>query len=331
MNRAAESDPPYALLTPDTVIDAVEAATGVYSDGRQLALNSYENRVYQVGIEESLPVIVKFYRPQRWSDEAILEEHGFSAELAAQEIPVVAPIQYPAGTLLNHAGFRYAVFPRQGGRSPELDDRETRLWLGRFIGRIHAVGASGGFQHRHSVSVQRLGYESREYLLENDWLPAHLIDAFTTLTADMLAQIEGAFQRAGSYNEIRLHGDCHPGNILWTDDGPHFVDLDDCQTGPAIQDLWMLLSGDRESMTAQLADIMEGYQQFHHFNARELHLVHSLAALRMLHYAAWLARRWHDPAFPMAFPWFDQPRYWEELILGLREQSAMIDELPLPV
>ncbi len=322
--------PPYAGLDPNTVINAIEHY-GYLCDGRLLALNSYENRVYQVGIDEQPPIIAKFYRPGRWSDAMILEEHAFALELEAAEIPMVAPLVFDGRTLLEHAGFRFALFPRRGGRTPELDNDDTLEWLGRFLGRIHAVGASRPFTDRLELTIQRFGTEPREYLLNNGWLPGHLEDVFAGLTEDLLKQITNAYQRCGQYQRIRLHGDCHPSNILWTDSGPHFVDLDDCQTGPAIQDLWMLLSGDRAEMSGQLSIIMEGYEQFRAFDPRELHLLQALRTLRMIHYTAWLARRWHDPAFPMAFPWFNTMNYWEQQVLDLREQAALIDEAPLSV
>ncbi|MGD8430825.1 MAG: serine/threonine protein kinase [Ectothiorhodospiraceae bacterium] len=321
---------PYDALGPATVLDAVDSV-GLRTDGRQLPLNSYENRVYQVGIEDAEPVVVKFYRPGRWSDEAILEEHAFAGELVDREIPVVAPTAFDGETLHRFAGFRFAVYPRRGGRPPELDNPDHREWLGRFLGRIHAVGAAKAFRHRPRFSVEDYGEGSRRFLLEGGFVPAHIEDAYRTLTADLLEAVNAAFDRAGNYEEIRLHGDCHPGNILWTDDGPHFVDLDDCRTGPAVQDLWMLLSGEREEMTVQLSDVIAGYEDFCEFDRRELHLVEALRTLRIMQYAAWLARRWDDPAFPHAFPWFGTDRYWEEHVLALREQASALQEPALVV
>lgn len=321
---------PFGNLGPDQVLDAVEAV-GFRCDGRFLALNSYENRVYQVGLEDSTPVVVKFYRPGRWSDEAILEEHAFSQQLADAEIPVVAPLAIEGRTLLHGGGFRFAVFPRRGGRWPELGDPDTREWLGRFLGRIHAVAATRRFQHRPALDRTTYGVEPSRYLQEAGLIPAHLAEAYRTLIDDLLARIEACYARAGAVAQIRLHGDCHPGNILWSDAGPHFVDLDDCRTGPAVQDLWMLLSGDRQEQSLQLSDIVAGYEEFHDFDRRELHLIEALRTLRMIHYAAWLARRWSDPAFPLAFPWFGTDRYWEEHVLALREQAALMDEPPLAI
>jgi Ser/Thr protein kinase RdoA (MazF antagonist) len=315
---------PYYRLDPDTVLHAIESL-GLVTDGRLLPLNSYENRVYQVGIEAVEPVIAKFYRPGRWTDEQILEEHAFSLELAAAEIPLVAPQLHHGHTLHQHRGFRFAVFRRQGGHAPELEDRNTRLWLGRFIGRIHAVGASKPFCRRPALTPERFGDQSIETIISGSWLPAHLEPAFTSLGRDLMISIRAAWQRAGSVAGIRLHGDCHPGNLLWRD-GPFFVDMDDCQTGPAVQDLWMLLSGSTVDMQDQMTDLIEGYRQFMDFDLRELQLIEALRSLRMLHHAAWLAQRWEDPAFPIAFPWFGEPRYWENLVLGLREQLSALQE-----
>lgn len=325
-----EPDTPYASLSPDTVLSAIDAL-GLVTDGRVLALNSYENRVYQVGIEEDTPLVAKFYRPGRWSDAQILEEHAFTIELAELEIPVVAPLILDGASLHVYEGFRYSVSPRRGGRWPELQDKEELIWTGRFMARIHVAGAARHFEHRPQLDVQTFGVASAEFLLKNNWLPAHIRHAYETLAEDLLERIDDAIERAGEVRLIRLHGDCHPGNILWTDSGPHFVDFDDCRTGPAVQDLWMLLSGERVEMERQLAYVLEGYAEFHDFDARELHLVEALRTLRMMHYAAWLARRWKDPAFPRAFPWFNTDRYWEEHILHLREQAAAMDEPPLRI
>jgi Ser/Thr protein kinase RdoA (MazF antagonist) len=327
MNDTADQNTPYYRLDPDTVLQSVES-TGLLTDGRLLALNSYENRVYQVGIEEEQPVVVKFYRPGRWSDEQIREEHSFSLELEQAEIPLVAPTVIDGETLFHHDGFRFTVFRRQGGHAPELEDQETRLWLGRFIGRIHAVGRSRAFDSRPAVTPEAYGDESIRTLIEDRWIPPHLENAFESLAGDLMVQVRGAWDRAGPFDRIRLHGDLHLGNLLWRD-GPFFVDLDDCRSGPAMQDLWMLLSGDRHEMEKQLADVLEGYTQFCDFDRRELNLTEALRTLRMLHHAAWLARRWQDPAFPAAFPWFDSARYWEDLVLSLREQLSALQEHPL--
>lgn len=321
---------PYQALTPDRVIAAVESQ-GYLSDARILALNSYENRVYQVGIEDATPLIAKFYRPGRWSDEQILEEHGFTHELADLEIPVVPPMVNADGSSLFHfEGFRVALYPRQGGHAPELDQLDNLVVLGRFLGRIHAAGAQRSFAYRPTVDIQSYGIDSYEYLREQQFLPAELEKAYCSLCEDLIQAVERNFARI-SYTPIRLHGDCHPGNILWRDERPHFVDFDDARSGPAIQDLWMLLSGDRDQQSLQMQKILEGYEQFCDFNTAELSLIESLRTLRIMHYAAWLARRWGDPAFPMNFPWFNSSRYWSEHILELREQLAALNEPPLVV
>ncbi len=319
---------PYAGLSPDTILDALDSI-GLRGDGRQLALNSYENRVYQIWLEDSGSVVAKFYRPERWSDAAILEEHAFTLELAEREIPVVAPLLVNGTSLHRHGGFRFAVYPRQGGRVPELSDPDTLEWMGRFIGRIHAVGSLQRFAHRPTLDIASFGEEPRDFLLHGDWLPADLSEAYRSVAAQALASVHHAFDRAGDVAALRLHGDCHMGNVLWTDDGPHFVDFDDSRMGPAVQDLWMLLSGERDERMRQLADVLAGYEDFMAFDSRELHLIEALRTLRLIHYAAWLARRWCDPAFPAAFPWFNTQRYWQDHILALREQIAAMDEPPL--
>jgi len=320
--------PPYSELTPDRALNAL-ASIGLRPDGRLLSLNSYENRVYQTWMEEGPPLVAKFYRPARWSDAQILEEHSFSRELADREIPVVAPLVVAGATLHAFEGFRFTVFPRRGGRAPELDDVQTLEWIGRFLGRIHAVGATRDFRERPALDLDSYGVEPREWLLASGLIPAELVEAWTRATALALEGARRCYERAGKVTGIRLHGDCHGGNVLWTEAGPHFVDFDDCRSGPAVQDLWMLLSGDRESMARQLANVLAGYEDFSEFDPRELHLVEALRTLRLIHYSAWIARRWDDPAFPAAFPWFGTQRYWQDRILELREQIAAMEEEPL--
>jgi Ser/Thr protein kinase RdoA (MazF antagonist) len=331
MEEELNKNAPYAGLTPDTVLDAVDSA-GWKSDGTQLALNSYENRVYQVGVEGGPPLVAKFYRPARWTDSAILEEHSFVAELADLEVPAVPPLKSAEGrTLMLHAGYRFALFRRQGGRAPDLEREDNLEWLGRFLGRIHAVGAARPFHHRHHIDLTTYGRTPRDWLLESRYIPDELKPRYKEVTDLLLSAMTRCYARAGRLTQIRLHGDCHPGNVLWTDDGPHFVDFDDCGMGPAVQDLWMLLSGDRFEMQQQLGAVLEGYSQFADFDPAELWLVETLRTLRMIHYAAWIARRWDDPAFPRAFPWFDGPRYWEEHLQSLREQVPLLDEEPLEI
>ncbi|WP_297573075.1 serine/threonine protein kinase [uncultured Deefgea sp.] len=319
---------PYSALTPDLTLDALESL-GLACSGHLLALNSYENRVYQVGIDDGDPVIAKFYRPERWSDAAILEEHEFTQALAEREIPVVAPLTLNGQTLHRFGDFRFAVFPRRGGRAPELDQAETREWIGRFLGRIHAVGQLSPFAHRAQLTPQTFGQDSLDYLINNNVIPLDLAASYQATAEAALAGVAECYQRAGDIQLIRLHGDCHPSNILWTPAGPHFVDFDDARTGPAIQDLWMLLSGDREEQQNQLADILAGYEDFCEFDRRELHLIEALRTIRLMHYSAWLARRWDDPAFPAAFPWFNTATYWQDRIAELREQIEIMHLPPL--
>ncbi|MFO1393271.1 MAG: serine/threonine protein kinase [Steroidobacteraceae bacterium] len=316
---------PYSTLTPDVVVEAVEAV-GHQCDGRVLALNSYENRVYQVGREEADPVVAKFYRPGRWGTPAILEEHAYALELKAAEIPIVAPLEFAGRTLFEARGFRYAVYPRQGGHWPELATKEERQWMGRFLGRIHSIGRVRPFRHRPHLDWRVMGAATMDYLLEAGWIPPHIEAAYESVARDALEIVEQRLAEVTPYRVLRLHGDCHPGNVLWTDAGPHFVDLDDCMSGPAMQDLWMLLSGRPSEMRAQLDDLLDGYGDFADFDYRELLLIEPLRTLRIMHYAGWLARRWDDPAFPRAFPWFEEPKYWEQHVLDLREQIAAMQE-----
>jgi len=323
------SEHPYENLIPDTVIEAVES-TGRLSDARILALNSYENRVYQVGLEEGEPVIAKFYRPERWTAEQILEEHQFTQYLYELDIPVVSPLvinsDSDTSTLLKQGDFLFAIYPRQGGRAPELDNLEHLHQLGRFIGRIHAAGKTFPLQHRVDFSVARFGSDCVEFLLANGFIPADLHEAYQSVTSEILQEITHNNPESKNFDQITLHGDCHPGNVLWRNECPHFVDFDDVLTGPAIQDLWMLLSGDTTNRQKQLSEIIEGYEMFMPFNLVELRLIEPLRALRLLHYNAWLARRWHDPAFPLCFPWFNTPRYWSEHILECKEQLSNVRE-----
>jgi len=322
----SEISPPYAGLQPEVVLAAVETQ-GYLCNGRMLALNSYENRVYQIGIEDALSLVVKFYRPERWDDQTILEEHAFSHELVENEIPVAAPLRDTNGaTLHTYQGYRFAVFESVGGRHAELDNDEHLRWLGRYLARIHAVGRAQRFQHRPRIEVERMAVQSYQFVLENGFVPKDLELAYRSIAEDVVARLHNAFESAFDLRYQRLHGDCHVGNIMWTANGPIFVDLDDCLSGPVIQDLWMFLSGDKTEMERQLFILMEGYQQFADFDPLELNLIEPLRTLRMMHYSAWLARRWHDPAFPQAFPWFESPRYWEEQILSLREQLSAFDE-----
>ena len=318
----------FADLQPEDIVATLDDL-GFRCDGRFLALNSYENRVYQIGIEDDRPVVAKFYRPERWSDAAILEEHEFSSDLADQEIPVVPPIEIDGSTLMHSGHHRLAVFECRGGRAPDLDNYELLTQLGRLVARIHLEGERKAFRHRPRIDIESYGTESADYLLRNDFIPRDNQDAYESTSDMVLDGVEACFERAGNTREIRLHGDFHPGNVLVNDDRLHIVDLDDCRHGPAVQDLWMFLSGDRHEQAPQLEALLEGYQAFRRFDARELNLIEALRSLRIMHYAAWLARRWEDPAFKVAFPWFDSARYWDDHVLALREQVALMQEPPL--
>ncbi len=329
---------PYAALSPDLILDAIDDAIqimGHRTDGRLFALNSYENRVYQIGIEGQPPIVAKFYRPDRWTNAQILEEHAFVFELDEREVPVVAPLVLNGQSLHEFKGFRFSVFPKRGGRAPELDRPEVLEWIGRFMGRIHAVGAIKPYAHRPTHNLTTFGTEPRDFLLASDFIPADLREAWSTIAQQALDGVAACYERAGAgvggnpIKLIRLHGDCHGGNVLYTDDGPHFVDFDDSRMGPAVQDLWMLLSGSREDMAAQLREVIEAYEESHEFDRRELHLVEALRTLRLIHYSSWLAQRWDDPAFPHAFPFFNTHRYWQDRILELREQIGAMIEGPL--
>ncbi|ABQ24484.1 serine/threonine protein kinase [Geotalea uraniireducens] len=323
-----ESPHPFQTLTPSFIMDAVESQ-GFRCDCRTFALNSYENRVYQVGIDEGQPLIAKFYRPGRWSDAQIIEEHHFCLELAEHELPVVAPITNASGdSLFHHDGFRFALYPRQGGHAPEFDNLDNLLILGRMLGRIHSIGAVRPFLHRPTLDCRSFGYASVA-LIAGRFIPDEYRPSYEAVTGQLLEAIDGIMADVGPLRYIRAHGDCHSGNILWRDGAPHFVDFDDARMAPAVQDLWMMLSGERPRQNAQLAELIEGYSEFCDFQPRELRLIEALRALRMLHYSAWLASRWTDPIFPSTFPWFNTVRYWGEQIIQLREQLAALAEPPL--
>jgi Ser/Thr protein kinase RdoA (MazF antagonist) len=318
---------PFSGLTPGVVLDAA-AAFGLEPDGRLFALNSYENRVYQLGTGDG-QLVLKFYRPGRWSDAQIAEEHRFTVELAAAELPVAAPLAIGGASLLRYREFRFAAFPWMHGRAPELDAPEARQLLGRSIARLHQIGATRPFTARTSISVQRLGWEARAHVLASELLPDALRERYSSVSGALLERVTAAFSAAAPLQSIRIHGDCHLGNLLWDEHGPLFVDLDDCAMGPRVQDLWMMLSGSSAEQQRQWQELLEGYQQFADFEFRELTIIEPLRALRMLHHAGWVVSRWADPAFPRAFPWAAEPRYWEGYLNDLLEQHAAIDEPPL--
>lgn len=329
----------FANLSPSDVLNSIEQF-GYQCDGRLLALNSYENRVYRVGLDDGRNIIAKFYRPQRWSNESIIEDHRYTQMLAELEIPVVAPLEIESKksdslvtisnkTLLETQDFRIALFENRGGRAPDLEDFDQLEQMGRFMGRIHQVGKSEAFKYRPTLNIDTFGIQARSYILSNDFIPRDLLQAYESLTEQLLNEVELCYQRAGDVELIRCHGDCHPSNVLWTDDGPHIVDFDDARMAPAVQDLWMFLSGDRADQTAGLDAVLAGYTEFCDFDARQLHLIEALRTLRLIHYYGWLAKRWEDPAFKIAFPWFNTQQCWEEHVLSLREQAALLHEEPL--
>lgn len=331
MNKDNNETLAYQALGPDQILDSVENL-GYRCDGHLMAMNSYENRVYQVGIDRGESLIAKFYRPGRWSDAAILEEHEFARELADAEIPVVPPIRNDQGnSLFRNGPYRFSLFPRRGGRPLELDNLDQLAQIGRFIGRMHLIGRAKAFQHRPTLDVDTFGVESYKYLLENGFIPKDLEVAYRTLAEDLVVRIRNCYERAGAIDHIRVHGDCHPGNISWTPHGPYIVDLDDARTAPAAQDIWMLLSGDRSEQATILRKVLSGYTAFCSFDPRELYLFEALRTLRLLYYYAWIARRWNDPAFQRVFTWFNTQKCWEEHILSLREQASEMDEEPLPI
>ena len=318
----------FQELQPDLILSSVESL-GYQTDGRLLALNSYENRVYRVGLEDAAPLVAKFYRPGRWSEDAIMEEHGITMDLAEEEIPVVAPLLHDGCSLHEYGNFRFAVYPCRGGRAPDLDNSALQRQIGRFVARIHLVGETKDYLYRPRLDVATYGEASRDYLLDSGFIPEDLQPAYASLCEHLFEAIHACYARAGEIQILRIHADFHPSNVLVLDEQLHIVDFDDTRMGPAVQDLWMFLSGDREEQTPQLKELLAGYTEFRHFDARELHLIEALRTLRIMHYAAWLGRRWQDPEFHVTFPWFDTPRYWDDHVLALREQAGLMQDEPL--
>ncbi|KKC98438.1 serine/threonine protein kinase [Photobacterium halotolerans] len=315
----------FADLTPDLLLNALES-TGIYASSGLLPLNSYENRVYQFSSDDGRRYVAKFYRPQRWSDAQIQEEHDFAAELAAQEIPLAAPLAINGQTLHHYEHHRFALFPSVGGRQFEVDNVDQLEQVGRFLGRIHKVGQRTLFSHRPTIGLEEYLVQPRAVLEQSGFIPAHLESAFFGDLDRLIAVLSERWH--SDWQSQRIHGDCHPGNILWRD-GPLFVDLDDARNGPAVQDLWMLLNGSRQDQLMQLDTLLEAYGEFADFDPRELQLIEPLRGLRLVHYMAWLAKRWQDPAFPRAFPWFADAKYWEGQVLAIKEQLAALEEPPL--
>jgi Ser/Thr protein kinase RdoA (MazF antagonist) len=328
MSTSQDFNIAFQELQPDLILTSVESL-GYLTDGHLLALNSYENRVYRIGLEDEAPLVAKFYRPGRWDEAAILEEHAITLDLAEEEIPVVAPLVHDGRTLHEYGNFRFAVYPCRGGRAPELDDMALLRQVGRFVARIHLIGETRPYLHRPRLDVATYGEASRDFLLEAGFIPEELKVAYTSLCDHLFESIHACYERAGKTPYLRIHADFHPSNVLVLDEHLHIVDFDDTRMGPAVQDLWMFLSGDRAEQTPQLEELLSGYTEFRHFDARELHLIEALRTLRIMHYAAWLARRWQDPEFHVTFAWFDTPRYWDEHVLALREQAALMQEEPL--
>ena len=317
----------YANLSPDTVLDAVESL-GFLSDLRILALNSYENRVFQVGIESGTPIIAKFYRPNRWTNEQIIEEHNFSLALSEMEVPIIPPTVINNNTLFSHNNYRFSLYERKGGHAPELDDLDTLYTLGQHLGRIHALGRVKNFEHRLTIDLNSFVHQPVQFICENEFIPRSLLPAYSAITNQLIEKLDLLYC-TNQFSTIRLHGDCHRGNIISRPDSLYLVDLDDARNGPAIQDIWMLLAGDRAQRIGQLSSVLEGYEEFCEFNSRELQLIEPLRTMRIIHYAGWLAKRWQDPAFPAAFPWFNTENFWSNHILELKEQLAELNEPPL--
>lgn len=338
-----ESPLAFEGLTPDVVLDALDAV-GFRGDGRILQLNSYENRVFQVMLEDGDAVVAKFYRAARWTDAQIVEEHRFALELAEAEVPVVAPCALthaaqdvrllpddPPATLAvrpsSPVALRYAVAPRRAGRAPELEDDAVLSRLGGFIGRMHAVGARRPFQHRRTMNPADDARAALAKLIDGQFVPPDQEGHWADACERAIERIDAAFARVRPAS-IRLHGDCHPGNLLWRDSGAHVVDLDDACMGPAVQDLWMLLSGEAHAAAHQLRELLRGYGPFQSFDRRELQLIEPLRLLRMIRHNAWVAQRWHDPAFPVAFPDFGSSSYWAQQVMQLRDQMRAARDAP---
>jgi len=322
MNNSAFN---FQALSPDLILDALESV-GLIAESGLTALNSYENRVYQFLGDDKKRYVVKFYRPERWTEEQILEEHDFSKDLLEAEVPAVAPLDIQGRTLHSHQGYLFTVFPSVGGRQYEIDNLDQLEWVGRFLGRIHQVGSERLFTARPTIGLDEYLTQPRIILENSALIPARQRAAFLTVTDNLISTI-GQFWH-DDWQPLRLHGDCHPGNILWRD-GPLFVDLDDARNGPAVQDLWMLLHGDHSEQRLQLDILLEAYGEFADFDTKQLSLIEPLRAMRMVYYLAWVARRWEDPAFPKSFPWMKDEDFWLGQSAAFNEQIKKLQAPPL--
>jgi len=320
----------FSELNPDLILDAIESQQ-IYPESGLLALNSYENRVYQFLADDKKRYVVKFYRPERWSREQIQEEHDFTLFLSSKDIPVVAPLQHGGRSLFEHQGYKFCLFPSVGGRMFELDNLDQLEWLGRLLGRFHKASGAQQFQHRFTLKFEQELTSAKQQLQQSDFIPDYLKNTFFH-DLDLLIETTLEFSHQ-DYRVIRLHGDCHAGNLLWQSfdsyDDTIVVDLDDCINGPAIQDIWMMLNGDRQQQTLQLDTIISAYEEFREFDHKEFQLIEPLRARRMINYMAWLAKRWNDPAFPRNFSWFATDKYWEQQVLAMKEQISALQEPPL--
>ena len=316
----------YSLLSPDFMLDAIESI-GIHVDSGLLELNSYENRVFQFLDENRQRFVVKFYRPARWSDEQIQEEHDFSLQLKSADIDVVAPLQFDGCSLFIYQGYRFAIFPSAGGRPIEVDNLDALESVGRNLGRVHQLASQQSFLHRPTVSVVEFVQTPKQILQQNNFVPVHLETSFFDVY-DLLSKEIALQYKPDDKQLIRLHGDLHAGNILWRDKVT-LLDFDDCRQGPAVQDVWMMLHGERHEQLLQLEVMLEGYEEFCSFDTKQLTLIEPLRAMRMMHYMGWIAKRWQDPAFSRHFAWFTDEQYWQQQVTVLQEQIDNMQKSPL--
>jgi Ser/Thr protein kinase RdoA (MazF antagonist) len=314
----------YYQLTPDAITDAL-AGMGFYVDSGLMALNSYENRVYRFKNEEEGNLVAKFYRPGRWSREQIEEEHAFVAALAADGVRVVQPLQREQQSLFEYKGILFAVWPAIAARQLEADNLEQLEALGEQLAKLHLRGEREPLGHRSRMDPAVELPLARDLLERHGQIPAALRQPFFSLLERLLEEVCRRYRPA---TDIALHGDCHGGNLLWQG-GPWLLDFDDCRRGPAVQDIWMMLSGSRQEQLVQLDSLLAGYEMVREFDNPELALIEPLRSMRIINYMAWLASRWSDPAFPVNFPWFNTEGYWQQQIAVLREQLEALAAPPL--